>query len=56
MNEKDSTAGYTETEKIVIQHSEQLYAEKVWNGHTDEMDTFLENCKLRRNVKWPKPN
>lgn len=29
MNEKDSTAGYTETEKTVIQHSEQLYAEKV---------------------------
>ena len=50
MNEKDSTSGYIETEKIVIQHSEQLYAEKVWNGHTDEMDTFLER------YKWPKPN
>ena len=29
MNEKDSTTGHTETEKIIKQHNEQLYAKKV---------------------------
>lgn len=29
MNEKDSTTGHTETEKIIKQHNEQSYAKKV---------------------------
>ena len=29
MNEKDSTTGHTETEKIIKQHNEQPYAKKV---------------------------